>query len=156
MIINEGPTAFFKGMGPSILLSTYGIIQMYCYENLNNLLGFKSGQNMTKDNFLIPFVVGGLSKSLASFTMMPINVVRLRLQMKQYTPEQVDRLGLKVEENKKQAIKYTGMRDVAKKIYQNEGVAGFYKGLTPNLIKVFPSSGLFFLAYESTLLLLSG
>jgi len=60
---------------------------MYCYENLNNLLGFKSGQNMTKDNFLVPFVVGGLSKSLASFTMMPMNVVRLRLQMKQYTPE---------------------------------------------------------------------
>ena len=60
---------------------------------------------------------------------------------------------MKVEENKKQAVQYTGMRDVAKKIYRNEGVAGFYKGLTPNLIKVFPSSGLFFLSYECTLLL---
>ena len=87
MASNEGPKAFFKGMGPSILLSTYGIIQMYSYENVNLFLGYKSGQKMTKDNFLIPFVTGGLSKSLASFTMMPINVVRLRLQMKQYTPE---------------------------------------------------------------------
>jgi len=43
------------------------------------------------------------------------------------------------------------MLDVATKIYRNEGVVGFYKGLTPNLIKVFPSSGLFFLSYETTL-----
>lgn len=87
MAVNEGPKAFFKGIGPSILLSTYGIIQMYCYENVNHALGYTSGQKMTKDNFLIPFVVGGLSKSLASFCMMPMNVVRLRLQMKQFSPE---------------------------------------------------------------------
>ena len=79
MAVNEGPKAFFKGIGPRILLSSYGIIQMYCYENVNHALGFNSGQKMTKENFLVPFVVGGLSKSLASFCLMPINVVRLRL-----------------------------------------------------------------------------
>ena len=109
---------------------------------------------MTWDNFFVPFVVGGLSKSLASFCMMPLNVVRLRLQMKQYSHEQVDKLGLAVKENKKEPIVYTGMVDVASKIYRNEGISGFYKGLTPNLIKVFPSSGLFFLSYEGTLMLL--
>ena len=82
MAVNEGPTAFFKGLGPSIVLSCYGIIQMYCYENLTHLFGFQSGQKMTKDNFLIPFFVGGLSKSTASLLLMPVNVVRLRLQMK--------------------------------------------------------------------------
>jgi len=46
------------------------------------------------------------------------------------------------------------MRDVAMKIYRNEGLKGFYKGLTPNLLKVFPSSGLFFLSYECTIRLL--
>ena len=46
------------------------------------------------------------------------------------------------------------MVDVARKIYRNEGMAAFYKGLTPNLLKVFPSAGLFFLLYEATLLLL--
>ena len=51
-------------------------------------------------------------------------------------------------------IHYEGMIDIAKKIYRNEGIFAFYKGLTPNLLKVFPSSGLFFLAYEGTLILL--
>ena len=26
MLLNEGPTSFFKGLGPSLILSTYGII----------------------------------------------------------------------------------------------------------------------------------
>ena len=111
---------------------------------------------MTKDNFLIPFLTGGFSKSLASFLLMPINVVRLRLQMKQYKVDQVAELGLKVEGNKGEAVEYkSSMVDVAQKIYRNEGVAGFYKGLTPNILKVFPSAGLFFLSYEATLLFLS-
>ena len=46
------------------------------------------------------------------------------------------------------------MIDIAKKIYKNEGFFAFYKGLTPNLLKVFPSSGLFFVAYEGTMMLL--
>ena len=48
------------------------------------------------------------------------------------------------------------MRDVATKIYRNEGVLGFYKGLTPNLIKVSISSGLFFLSYETALMFITG
>ena len=104
MAVNEGPKAFFKAIGPSILLTPYGMIQMFAYENINHFLGYKSGQKMTKDNFLIPFVTGGLSKSMACATMMPVNVVRLRLQMKEYTPEQVESLGLKIENNQKQAV----------------------------------------------------
>jgi hypothetical protein len=40
---------------------------------------------MKNQNMLIPFVVGGFSKCIASASMLPINVVRMRLQMKNYT-----------------------------------------------------------------------
>lgn len=43
MIYNEGPQSFFKGFIPALFLSSYGVIQMYAYENINNLMGFKSG-----------------------------------------------------------------------------------------------------------------
>ena len=43
------------------------------------------------------------------------------------------------------------MIDTFAKIYKNEGIKGFYKGLTPSVIKIFPTSGLFFLVYELTL-----
>jgi hypothetical protein len=71
--------------------------------------------------------------------------------MKQYSTTEVEKLGLKVAENKLQEIRYTGVFDCAWKMLKNEGILAFYKGLTPNLIKVFPSSGMFFLAYENTL-----
>jgi hypothetical protein len=45
---------------------------------------------------MIPFITGGFSKCFASATLMPINNVRLRLQMKKYSVEQVQELGLKV------------------------------------------------------------
>ena len=53
--------------------------------------------------------------------------------------------------NTKEIVKYDGMLDCVRKIYKNEGFRAFYKGLTPNLLKTFPSSGVFFLAYEFTL-----
>ena len=76
--------------------------------------------------------------------------------MKQYKTDQVSEMGLKVSDNRKEAIEYKGMVDCAKKIYKNEGAFAFYKGLTPNLLKVFPSAGLFFLSYEATLIFLGG
>ena len=44
------------------------------------------------------------------------------------------------------------MVDTFRKIFKNEGITAFYKGLTPNLLKIFPTSGVFFLFYELTLL----
>ena len=43
MAVNEGPKAFFKGLAPSMVLSVYGIIQMYTYENINYQLGYSTG-----------------------------------------------------------------------------------------------------------------
>ena len=40
------------------------------------------------------------------------------------------------------------MRDIIKKIYQIEGIKGYYKGLTPSLMRGAPSSSLFFFFYE--------
>ena len=96
MLVNEGFKSFFKGYLPSLFLATYGMIQMYSYENINYLLGYTSGQKMTWDNFMIPFLTGGFSKCFASAFLMPINVVRLRLQMKKFTEQELIEKGLAV------------------------------------------------------------
>ena len=61
---------------------------MFTYENINNLLGFDQ-QKSTKKDMWIPFVTGGISKCAASVALLPLNVVRMRLQMKKYTAEQL-------------------------------------------------------------------
>mgnify|MGYP003884939761 CR=1 FL=1 len=40
MAVNEGPSSFFKGIGPALILSSYGLVQMYSYENINRYLGY--------------------------------------------------------------------------------------------------------------------
>jgi hypothetical protein len=54
---------------------------MYSYEVLTHAFGFESGtaKKMTWDNILAPFCIGGASRSIASISLMPINVVRMRL-----------------------------------------------------------------------------
>ena len=83
-----------------------------------------------------------------------MNVVRMRLQMKNYTVEQIKKLGLQSGTNIREQVHYEGVIDCFKKIYKYEGVSAFYKGLTPLVMKVFPGSGVFFMAYETTLRLL--
>ena len=153
MYYNEGITSFYKGFVPSIFMSLYGVVQMYSYEVLTHMCGYESGaaKKMTWDNMLVPFVIGGTSRSLASCSLMPVNVVRMRLQMKKYSVTDLKHKHLDKDTNFRQEIEYHGMRDCIRKIYKYEGIAGFYKGLTPNVLKIFPSSGLFFLAYEYTL-----
>lgn len=77
---------------------------------------------MTADNFLIPFFTGGIAKSIASFSLMPINVVRLRLQMRQFSKIEVEKMGLKIETNNRGEVHYGGARDVMWKIFKNEGI----------------------------------
>ena len=64
-------------------------------------------------------------------------------------------MNLEVPSNVKEQIKYDGVLDCFRKMYKNEGIRAFYKGLTPLVIKIFPSSGVFFLAYESTIRVLN-
>jgi hypothetical protein len=52
----------------------------------------------------IPFVTGGLSKCIASVTLLPLNVVRMRLQMKKYTEEQLKQMKIDVPSNFKEQI----------------------------------------------------
>lgn len=98
MYRNEGLKSFYQGFVPSIFLSTYGVIQMFCYENINHLCGFDQNKRKQKDMW-IPFVTGGLSKCIASVTLLPLNVVRMRLQMKKYTEEQLKQMKIDVPSN---------------------------------------------------------
>ena len=43
---------------------------------------------------------------------------------------------------------YTSTPNAIATIFKTEGMAGFYKGIYPNLLKVAPSMGITFVTYE--------
>jgi len=47
------------------------------------------------------------------------------------------------------------VRTMIKEIWHNEGLAGFYRGLIPNMLKVVPAVSISYLVYETVLQKLS-
>ncbi|RDA82363.1 hypothetical protein CP532_4559 [Ophiocordyceps camponoti-leonardi (nom. inval.)] len=80
-------------------------------------------------------IIGATSGAIGATVVYPLNVVRTRLQT-QGTAMHRDT--------------YTGIWDVAHKTFQREGCRGFYKGLTPNLLKVAPALSITWIVYENS------
>ena len=81
MYQKEGIKSFYRGFVPSLFMCNYGVIQMYSYEVLCHSFNYDSGKakKISWDNVMIPFLIGGTSRSIASCSLLPVNVVRMRL-----------------------------------------------------------------------------
>jgi solute carrier family 25 folate transporter 32 len=75
--------------------------------------------------------IGAAAQVFASTITYPYQVVKARLQ--QGGPA---------------AERYRGTWDCFRQIMQKEGVRGYYKGLSANILKVVPSGSVTFAAYE--------
>lgn len=133
---SEGLLGFYRGLVPSLFGVSHGALQFMAYEQLKIYRGhsFDGGQkDLGAADFL---VLSGLAKIFAGSTTYPYQVVRARLQM--YDAEST----------------YKSARDVVAQVWRKEGLAGFYKGLGPNLLRVMPSTWVTFLVYEKSKVLL--
>ncbi|KAB8069791.1 mitochondrial carrier [Aspergillus leporis] len=142
---SEGIPGFYRGLLPALFGVSHGALQFMAYEKLKlhrikmtPALGSgdghaDSGQVQRRGlGNLDLFFISSLSKIFAGCVTYPYQVLRSRLQT--YDAHLV----------------YRGVRDVIMQMWAKEGVAGFYKGLGPNLFRVLPSTWATFLVYENT------
>lgn len=142
----EGMRGFYRGLVPSLFGVSHGAFQFMAYERLKvlrsrTLHNESSTENpdstATKKLGNLDFLVlSGLSKVFAGCVTYPYQVIRSRLQT--YEAHKV----------------YRGTMDAVSQIWAQEGIAGFYKGLGPNLFRVLPSTWVTFLVYENIKLLM--
>ena len=129
----NGIKGFLKGLQLSLVLSFSGVVQMYVYE----------GAKILYDKLDIPssafnekhFVCGSLSKVFSVLLSYPITTMRTRLQQNQF-------IGNTGKE------KYSGVGDLFLRTMREEGIQGFYKGITANLMRGVGQKGIYFYFYE--------
>ncbi|EAW08604.1 putative mitochondrial folate carrier protein Flx1 [Aspergillus clavatus NRRL 1] len=142
---SEGITGFYRGLLPALFGVSHGALQFMAYERLkvyrSQMVPVLRPGNDSADSGGGPtrrlgnldfFVFSSLSKIFAGSVTYPYQVLRSRLQT--YDAHLV----------------YRSAGDAAMQIWKKEGLAGFYKGLGPNLLRVLPSTWVTFLVYENT------
>lgn len=121
----EGVPGLFRGLTSTMMREMPGYFVFFGgYESCKVLLTAGHPEEAGLVKTIISGGVGGLCLWTAIF---PFDVAKSRIQ--------VDSLK-------------DSMTTVLIKVYRTEGTRGLYKGLTPTLIRTFPSTGALFVAYE--------
>lgn len=136
-----GIKMFFRGCVPALIgIVPYAGIDFCVFETLKlSFLRYMSpDRQLAQNGELTPGAAvllscGMISGAAGVISVYPFSLVRARLQA-QGTPSHPE--------------VYSSPWDVVRRTYQRERLAGFYKGLSPTLMKVLPAISLGYLAYE--------
>lgn len=139
MYRTEGPLVFYRGLQPTLLaIFPYAGFQFSFYSSLTQayewlLPGEASNGNLK--NLLCGSGAGVISKTLT----YPLDLFKKRLQVRGFEHART---------NFGQVRRYTGLHDCARQVLREEGAQGFFKGLSPSLLKAAMSTGFVFFWYE--------
>ncbi|ORY99727.1 mitochondrial carrier domain-containing protein [Absidia repens] len=122
----EGLAGLYSGVGAALVLVINPIIQYTVFEQVKN----KVAKFRTLGN-LDFFLLGALSKLVATGLTYPYIVVKSRMQISQKDDE-----------------KYSSIMDGFKKILATEGVAGLYGGLKSKIVQSVLTAAFLFMAKE--------
>eukprot|EP01147_Barroeca_monosierra_P007435 gene7435-9783_t len=136
----EGTFAFFRGLKPTIVgMIPYAGVSFFCYENFKLLLLKVPACRHSRqdDRHLHPIVnvaCGGISGAIAQTISYPLDVVRRRMQLDMYAPNQKPR--------------YRGIWHALTQIYAENGLRSIFRGLSINYIREIPQAGVAYTTYE--------
>lgn len=105
---------------------------MYIYEGSKlayNYLNIPSSK-YSEENF----ICGSLSKFVSVLFTYPITTIRTRIQQNQFVA-----IG--------STAKYSSIPDIIIRLLTDEGIFGFYKGISANMMKGIPQRGIYFYFY---------
>ncbi|OTA69489.1 mitochondrial thiamine pyrophosphate carrier 1 [Hypoxylon sp. EC38] len=133
IVANEGITALWKGNVPAELLYVaYASIQFTTYRSTTLLLErvFGKGKDKGLPQSAESFISGAAAGATATAATYPLDLLRTR-----FAAQGNDRV-------------YASLRRAISDIRRDEGVRGFFRGLSPALAQIIPFMGLFFAVYE--------
>lgn len=147
----EGAAGFYKGLVPSLFGVSHVAVQFPLYERLKLLnrkspsqslqstciatiadFGFAEPADGSEVSPSVILACSASSKMVASMVTYPHEVLRTRLQIQRKNPDS----------------KVLGIWETLLNIWHRQGIRGFYRGLSVNLLRTVPNSAMTILTYE--------
>jgi solute carrier family 25 protein 43 len=127
----EGVGAFWSGIAPTIAGAIpFEGVQFVCYDGLVEF--YKKQTGVTSLTPIVNCALGATAGAISQTAAFPFDVVRKRMMA-----------------GKKGGVSGS-MIEAFGQIWRNEGVPGFFKGLTINMVKIVPYSALQYTIYGET------
>jgi Mitochondrial carrier protein len=101
--------------------------------------------NSVERHLLSPTIYAFLIHRVASTVTYPLQVIKSRMQQPSTLVELTSSGDVRVVQGRS----YVGLSSTIYKIWQQEGVSGFFKGAIPNAVRVAPSAAVTFVVYEA-------
>jgi hypothetical protein len=145
IVSSEGYIGLYSGLGPTLMVAVpnfsiswvvYGSLKEYALEDelFYNLRKVDTETGEEKLGFVLTLLCGAASGTFSTLLTFPFDTVRRRMQIQgQHVPRPEDRL--------------TGLQMI-RTLLKKDGMKGFYRGLTPEVMKVVPMVGTMFTVYE--------
>ncbi|XP_057314293.1 mitochondrial ornithine transporter 1-like [Hydractinia symbiolongicarpus] len=136
----SGIRGFYAGATPAVFSNVFeNSILFLCYGQCLNIISYFAGCNEEDLNAIHGACAGSLASVFSTFALCPPELIKCRLQTAR-------------EEHG--ALKHITPVGLIKQTFRQEGVLGFYRGMTALLMQAIPSNFFFFGGYEGTKLLL--
>ncbi|GAA5836774.1 hypothetical protein JCM11251_005784 [Rhodosporidiobolus azoricus] len=132
---DDGITGLWRGLKPSLVLCINPAITYGMFERLKTVL-LKPGDKMTPGK---AFLIGALSKTLATVVTYPYIMAKTRLQAGSGDDDDDDSLP-----HSKKKERYNGAIDCLKQVLAEEGVVGWYQGMQAQITKAVLAQALLF------------
>lgn len=140
MYRTEGPLVFYKGLNPTMIaIFPYAGFQFSFYNSLKHMYEWVVPAEGKKKENLKNLLCGGGAGVISKTLTYPLDLFKKRLQVAGFEQARAP-FG--------QVRNYRGLQDCAKQVFEEEGLKGFFKGLSPSLLKAALSTGLVFFWYE--------
>lgn len=120
--------------GVNMTLIGFGLYNGFNFMFYNEYKKLKDKKtNFLMNDNITNFLIGGLSGMSAVSITYPTDLIRRRMQLRGFDSS---------------VPVYANIKDAIIKIYKQEGIQGFYKGLLPTYMKIFPASAIQFMCMD--------
>ncbi|KAJ3177654.1 ADP/ATP carrier protein [Geranomyces variabilis] len=145
IIHDEGAAGLWRGLQASLVLCVNPAITYGMFERLKTIWLarlHRAGDTSGRLSAGQTFIIGALSKALATVVTYPYIMAKVKMQWK--PPKHVATLSQKDRD----AVTYKSSIDILQKVLAKEGVTGWYNGLQPQIIKAVLCQAILFVCKD--------